>query len=131
MKFDSKSVLLNDGVVINVKLHLPNIFDNVIIPPGVWDYSVKRVNQKLNERKTVTTMMLGNRPVDILCLGNEKTLSLAVRREDIQEVASTWFSIKGQIIFKQGSTDTLDEITISEIFHRDADGVEHTLINKS
>lgn len=130
MKFDSKSVLLNDGVTINVKINLPNVFDNVIIPPGVWNYSIKKFNQVLNERKSVTTI-IGNLPVDILCLGDKNTLSVAVHREDIQEIASLWFSIKGQIVFKEGSSDTLEEINIDSLFYRDQDGVEHFVVNKT
>jgi wyosine [tRNA(Phe)-imidazoG37] synthetase (radical SAM superfamily) len=130
MRFDLKSVLLHDGVVIKVKVHPPEVFSNLKVPIVVWHKAVLAFNKQLNERNSVTEE-INNSLVDILQMDDRDVLQLAVRKEDAERFDNTWFSIKGQIVFKASSESEVEEIVISDLIYKDSAGKPHGILNKS
>lgn len=132
MKFDSQSVLLNDGVNIQVNINLPKIFDNYTFSPEMWSKTISGLNKLLNERSSVTTEINGKK-VDILQVEPRDpfAIKLVVNKDDIEFFGSTWFSIKGQLVFEENSWDKVEKILISDLIYKDAEGNTHGLLNKS
>jgi hypothetical protein len=130
MRFDLKSVLLHDGVVIKVKVHSPEVFSNLKVPVTVWHKAVLAFNKRLNDRNSVTEEV-NNALVDILQLDDRDVMQLVVRKEDVTTFGNTWFSIKGQIVFKASSESEVDEIVISDLIYKDLAGNVHGILNKS
>lgn len=130
MKFNPNSVLLNDGVVVKVAIHLPSVFDNLQVPADVWVKSVVAVNSLLNARKSVTEQVNG-KSVDVLQFDAKDVVSLVVNKADVKEMTETWFSIKGQIVYKAGSMDDIEEIAIKDLIYKGLDGEEKSVLIKS
>lgn len=130
MRFDLKSVLLHDGVVIKVKVHSPEVFSNLKVPIAVWHKAVLAFNKRLNERSSVTEE-INNSLVDILQMDDRDVLQLAVRKEDVESFDNVWFSIKGQVVFKASSESEVEEIVISDLIYKDSAGVVHGVLNKT
>ncbi len=117
MRFDLKSVLLNDGVVIKIKVHAPDVFDNLSVPIEVWHKSVIEFNKYLNERKSVTQEVAGVL-IDILTMDDRNQIQFAVQEKDVDMIGNLWFSIKGQIIFKANSTNAVEEVVITDLVYK-------------
>ena len=135
MKFDSKSVLLNDGVSIKVSIHVPEILKSLSISKEIWQIAVINFNKKLNERSVVTENVNGL-SADILQLelseGNSLIMAMSVNRGDVQIFGDKWFGITGQIIFKGNSWNEVEAIDISDLIYKNAGGdTTHRVINKT
>ena len=134
MRFNSKSVLLNDGVKITATIKLPEIFDSLEFPKCIWTTAIKEFNNVLNERASVTEEVLG-KPIDILQLeqGEDITLAIVVRREDIEAFEDVWFKLTGKVDFSLASHPKLEveSIRITDLTYTDAGGEVHGVLNKS
>lgn len=130
MRFNSNSILLNDGITVNVTINLPSILENVDISNAKWERAVVKFNQLLNKRSSVTEQ-IGIIPVDVLYLGDKKTMSLAIKPENADDIMATWFSIKGQVIFNNSHENEVDELLISDIIYKDSTGIVRGILNKT
>jgi hypothetical protein len=134
MRFNSKSVLLNDGVKITAVVKLPEIFDSLEFPKCIWTTAIKEFNNVLNERVTVTEEVLG-KPIDILQLEQSEDIALAivVRREDVEAFEDVWFKLKGKVDFNLESHPKLEveSIRITDLTYTDASGNVRGVLNKS
>lgn len=134
MRFNSKSVLLNDGVKVTATVKLPEIFDSLQFPKSLWTSAIKEFNNVLNERASVTEEVLG-KPIDVLQLehGEDIKLSIVVRRDDVEAFEDVWFKLKGKVDFNLASHPKLDveSIRITDLTYTDAKGGVHGILNKS
>lgn len=130
MRFDLRSVLLNDGVVISVKVHLPEALQPLVISKTVWHKAVIEFNKRLNKRVSVTEE-INDHMVDVMQMDNEESLQLAVNRNDVDLFNAMWFSIKGQVYFKGKSLVLVDEVQILEVIYKDVEGNVHPITNKN
>jgi hypothetical protein len=130
MRFNPNSVLLNDGVAVKVPIHLPSVFDNLPVSAEIWTKSVMAFNTQLNTRKSVTEQVNG-KSVDVLQFDAKDVVSLVVHKADVKEITEMWFSIKGQIVYKAGSMDDIEEIAIKDLIYKGLDGEEKSVLIKS
>ena len=130
MRFDLRSVLLNDGVVIKVTINPPDIFINLNIPVEVWHKAIVNFNKQLNERRSVTEE-INDVLVDILQMDDRNVLQLAVDKNHVDRINDTWFSIKGQLIFKSKSSNEIEELIINDLIYKDLQGNTQKILNKS
>lgn len=130
MRFNPNSVLLNDGVAVKVAIHLPSIFDNLQVSDDIWTKSVMAFNSLLNARKSVTEQVNG-KSVDVLQFDAKNVVSLVVHKADVKEMTETWFSIKGQIVYKANSTEEIEEIAIKDLIYKGLDGTQKSVLIKT
>jgi hypothetical protein len=130
MRFDQKSVILNDGVVIKVKVHAPDVFNELKVPIEIWHKAVLLFNRRLNDRNSVTEE-INDALADILQLDDRDVLQIVVKKDHVPQFENTWFSIKGQIVFKANSNTDVEEIVISDLVYKDSKGMSKGIINKS
>lgn len=133
MRFDSKSVLLNDGVNMKLIVDVPDVFEKLDFPDHVWASAITNFNHVLNERSRVTEEVNGL-PVDILQLENGTSsikVSIAVRRTDIEAFEDVWFKIKGQIVFRDHTCGVVEEVLIKDLTYTNAKGEVIGVLNKS
>lgn len=133
MRFNSKSVLLNDGVNMKVMVDIPEVFEKLDFPEAVWVDAIVNFNNRLNERPTVTEEVLG-KPVDILQLEpgtSSIKLSIGVKREDVEAFEDVWFKLKGQIVFKANSFQDVESINITDLIYTNAEGEKVGVFNKT
>lgn len=132
MKFNSKSVLLNDGVNVKLAITIPEVFNQFAISDQIWVNTVKSFNEVLNARQSVTETVNGS-SIDILELQpiGPLVMTAVVKKEDAEKFGKTWFSIKGQIVFCEKSMELVDKIIISDIIYKSEDGTTHFVLSKT
>lgn len=123
MKFDSKSVLLNDGVNIILSIALPDVIKKSYISTRVWQRSIANFNERLNERKGVTETINGN-SVDVLrlesfpdCPDSPIGLLVVANKEDLDSLKVADFGITGELEFKGNSWEEVQFVNISDIVY--------------
>lgn len=133
MRFNSKSVLLNDGVNMKVMVDVPEVISSFQFPDSVLDEAIINFNTKLNQRSSVTEEVSGL-PVDILQMERGEAsirLAIAVKREDVEAFEDVWLKIKGQVIFKPQSFTDVEAINITDLVYTNANGEKVGVLNKS
>jgi hypothetical protein len=133
MRFNSKSVLLNDGVNMKVMIDVPEVFAKLEFPDTIWESAIINFNHVLNQRPSVTEEVNGL-PVDILNLENGTSsirLSIGVKRTDVEAFEDVWFKLRGQIVFKANSFDDVESINITDLVYTNAKGEKVGVLNKS
>lgn len=134
MRFNSKSVLLNDGVNLKVIVGIPEILEKLEFSDKIWTDAILNFNRRLNERQSVTEQVNGL-PVDILNLEYGSSLimvSIGVKRTDIEAFEDVWFKLRGQILFKPNECPEIESIDITNLTYKNASGeVCEVLLNKS
>ena len=133
MRFDSKSVLLNDGVNMKVMIDIPEVFDHLDFPECIWNTAISEFNRKLNERATVTQEVLGTQ-IDILQLERGDSsikLAICVKKDEVEAFEDVWFKLSGQIVFKDHTTKEVEEVLIRDLTYKDASGTVLGVLNKN
>jgi hypothetical protein len=133
MRFDSKSVLLNDGINMKLTVDIPEVLKKLDFTDKVWEAAIINFNNILNQRQTVTEEILG-KPLDILQLeyGTASIkLSIGVKRDDVEAFEDVWFKIKGQIVFRDHTCGTVEEVLIKDLTYTDASGTVRGVLNKA
>ena len=133
MRFNSKSVLLNDGVNMKLIVDVPEVIGSFQCSDKVWESAIINFNTKLNGRESVTEEVNGL-PVDILQMERGEAsirLAIAVKRDDVEAFEDVWFKIKGQLIFKPQSMTDVETIDIADLIYVNAKGEKVGVLNKS
>ena len=134
MKFNSSSVLLNDGVHIKVMVHSPAVFKGLQVNQSTWVKSVTNFNRTLNERDSVTETINGLK-VDVLSMETNTDglhLVLVVNKGDVQVFGNKHFSITGELIFSPGDVNEVDDIVIKDLlWSSNSEGSKHGVLNKT
>jgi hypothetical protein len=133
MRFNSKSVLLNDGVNMKLIVDVPEVIGSFQCSDKVWENAIINFNTKLNGRESVTEEVNGL-PVDILQMERGEAsirLAIAVKRDDVEAFEDVWFKIKGQLIFKPQSMTDVEAIDIADLIYVNAKGEKVGVLNKS
>ena len=132
MKFNSKSVLLNDGVNMKVIVDVPEVISSFNFPDKVWENAIVHFNTRLNERPSVTEEVNGL-PVDILQLERTTSslkLAIAVKRDDVEAFEDVWFKLKGQLVLKENSWTDVEAVDITDLIYTNAKGEKVGVLNK-
>jgi len=133
MRFNSKSVLLNDGVNMKVMVDIPEVFSKLDFPECIWTTAIREFNNRLNERASVTEEVLG-KPVDVLQLERGESsikVSLGVKRDDVEAFEDVWFKLKGQIVFRDHTCGIVEEVLIKDLTYTDSTGTVRGVLNKT
>lgn len=120
MKFNSKSVLLNDGVPMNLKVHFPDGMPSSAISSDKWVNALLKFNSEvLNTRASVSEKCKGH-DVDVLYLtlvDGHIEINMVGYRHEVPDLLDTKFTVTGQLVYT--SNTTLDEIVIKNVLYEE------------
>jgi len=125
MRFNSKSITLNKGFNLRLKVNVPEEFPIDEIAYDVLEFSVKDFNNILDNRKNVREI-IDNIEVDILRLGlTAETfyLWIFVKEEDVNKIerGSINVTFSGKLVYNSDNDISPERVIIEDIIYRMSD----------
>ena len=126
MRFNSKSVIMNRGIIYRHPIETPSVFKHYKFQPDVLREAVEEFNHKLDKRPHVT-MHFDHIKVDVLRLvpTSDDTLALwlVVKEKDVDIINEKCFTIKGDVYFEGESEVKVDKMVIKDVMYSDDKGI--------
>lgn len=125
MRFNSKSITLNKGFNLRLKVNVPKEFPIDEIAHDVLEVSVKDFNNILDNREDVREI-INNIEVDILRLGlTAETfyLWIFVKEEDVKKIerGSINVTFSGKLVYNSDNDISPERVIIEDIIYRMSD----------
>jgi hypothetical protein len=125
MRFNSKSITLNKGFNLRLKVNVPEKFPIDEIAYDVLEFSVKDFNNILDNRKNVREI-IDNIEVDILRLGLAAEtfyLWIFVKEEDVNKIerGSINVTFSGKLVYNSDNDISPERVIIEDIIYRMSD----------
>jgi hypothetical protein len=125
MRFNSKSITLNKGFNLRLKVNVPEKFPIDEIAYDVLEFSVKDFNNILDNRKNVREI-IDNIEVDILRLGlTAETfyLWIFVKEEDVNKIerGSINVTFSGKLVYNSDNDISPERVIIEDVIYRMSD----------
>lgn len=126
MRFNSKSITLNKGFNLRLKINIPEEFPIGKISNDILEPAIKDFNNILDNRKNVREIV-DNIEIDILRLGlTAETFYLwvFVKKEDVKQIegGSINFTFSGKLVY--GDNDDLPEkVIIDDLIYKVTEGL--------
>lgn len=126
MRFNSKSITLNKGFNLRLKINIPEEFPIGKISNDILESAIKDFNNILDNRKNVREIV-DNIEIDILRLGlTAETFYLwvFVKKEDVKQIegGSINFTFSGKLVY--GDNDDLPEkVIIDDLIYKVTEGL--------
>ena len=136
MKFNSKSVTLQDGVQCFIELNVPLALLDYSLDDNHWKIAMQEFNKKLDARPSVTFSADGL-TLDILQMEIEEKQSIEVlslrvvaKEEDLRRLETIPFQITGHLTFKP-KTDIIEKMVIDNVTFGGDDHKKFCIFNDS
>jgi len=132
MQFTPRSVTLNGGVNVKVKVIFPPKLNSCIISKDVWEKAAYNFNKELDKRSDVSETI--NRiKVDVYWINwtedGNMMLWMTSKKDDVDSIKDMRFILSGTVVFKDDS-DLVEQIIIKDILHGTLRGEKNSIFNK-
>lgn len=124
MRFNSKSVTLNNGISLLLDVQLPTILIGLVVPDSLLKSSIDRFNKMLDKRRNVKEVINGIE-LDILKLNlsvNGFRLWVFVNQHTKDIIQNVRFTFRGKLIYENDNSDIIEDILIEDVLFKVDEG---------
>ena len=132
MKFNSKSVTLNRGINLRVRVEMPPVMYSYDISNDVWSDAIIDFNKELDNRSQVSEIIDGVK-VDVLRINRNMGiiyLWMMVKENDSEVVGNMTFTLSGTVVFEDETSNVVEKVIVKDLFFGSPDGGRRSIFKK-